>query len=265
MYLQRRDLDAAAASSWREAIAPGGPVADPTEASTAALVADLATGPVDRTTIAAADERTWEFGRRSIGSGAVLMVLIFCAVVPWQLFQFVWSLIVFVPLIVAYAVYLAARALMPGGTIDQGYDSAAPTLEALGLHEDERPQVRIREQPYGPQPLRHEMVGAVAYPGTRHGRRVTVRIDGAESVVTVGGEVASFEVRAKGERLRAMAGAPGKVAAVIAPLRASSYWKDVHASGGPGGVVVECGGYGGEHWLRDLWLAERLADAAESR
>jgi len=262
MHLQRRDLDAAAASSQREAIAPAAPVSDPTEATTIALLAELATRPLDREAVAAADERSWEFGRRSISSGAVLMVLIFCAVVPWQLFQFKWSLIVFVPLIVGYAVYLAARVLMPGGAIDQGYDSAAPTLEALGLNEDERPRVRIREHPYGPQPMRHEMVGAVAYSGTRHGRRVSVRIEGAESAVTVGGTVAAFEIRAEGERLHAMDGAPGAVEAVIAPLRSSSYWKGVRVRGGPDGVVVERGSSGGQHWLRDLWLAERLADAA---
>ena len=50
---------------------------------------------------------------------------------------------------------------------------------------------------------------------------------------------------------------------MIAPLRASSYWKGVRFSGGAGR------GRGGalaaavrEHWMRDLWLAERLADAA---
>jgi hypothetical protein len=77
--------------------------------------------------------------------------------------------------------------------------------------------------------------------------------------------VQPFEVEAKGERLRAAPGAPAAVAAVLAPLRASSYWKGVEATGGPGGVTVERDGAvaAGEHWMRDLWLAERLAEAAK--
>ena len=54
-----------------------------------------------------------------------MMVLIFCAVVPWLLFQWIWSLVIFVPLIVIYAIYLAARMLMPGGGLDQAYDASA--------------------------------------------------------------------------------------------------------------------------------------------
>ena len=53
----------------------------------------------------------------------MMMVLIACAVVPWQLSrQEVWSIVVFVPAIILYAVYLAARVIMPGGTLDQAYD-----------------------------------------------------------------------------------------------------------------------------------------------
>ena len=51
---------------------------------------------------------------------------------------------IFVPLIVIYAVYLAARMLMPGGGLDQAYDASAPTLAALGLTETERPKVEIQ-------------------------------------------------------------------------------------------------------------------------
>ena len=146
MYLQRRDLDAAAARSKLEAVAATEPVADPTVADQPSLLADLATGPIDDRAISAASGRMWNIARGSISSGAKMMVLIFCAVVPWQLFQFEWSLIVFVPLIVAYAAYLGARVIMPGGTLDQAYDDAGPTLSALGLSEAERPRVRIRRR-----------------------------------------------------------------------------------------------------------------------
>jgi hypothetical protein len=191
------------------------------------------------------------------------MVLIFCAVVPWLLFQWIWSLVIFAPLIVIYAIYLSARMLMPGGGLDQAYDASAPTLKALGLSETERPKVEIQSQAMGPQPLRHELVGASVYAGERHGRAVTVTIAGA-STVTVGGTVTPFEVRASDEHLRAAAGAPDGVEAALAPLRGSGYWKDVTFTGGADGVVAERKRDGAENWLRDLWVAERLADGADS-
>ena len=166
MYLQRRDLDAAASRSKLEAMAATEPVADPTVADQPSLLADLATGPIDSQAIADASGRMWDIARGSISSGAKMMVLIFCAVVPWQLFQFKWSLVVFVPLIILYAVYLGARVIMPGGTLDQAYDDSAATLAALGLSEAERPRVRIRQQAVGPQPFKHETEGASVYTGS---------------------------------------------------------------------------------------------------
>ena len=124
--------------------------------------------------------------------------------------------------------------------------------------------MEIHSQAIGPQPLRHEVVGASVYAGERHGRAVTVTIAGG-STVTVGGAVTPFEVRATDEHLRAAAGAPASVEAALAPLRGSGYWKDVTFTGGAGGVVAERKRDGAENWLRDLWVAERLADAATSQ
>ncbi len=45
------------------------------------------------------------------------MVLIAIAVIPWQLFQFYWSLIVVVPIIVGYAGYLLSQVMGPGGSL----------------------------------------------------------------------------------------------------------------------------------------------------
>ena len=138
---------------------------------------------------------------------------------------------------------------------------AAPPRAGAAVRGAARPRVRIRRQAVGPQPFKHETEGAIVYTGTRHDRPVSVRIAGG-STVTVGGPVREFDVQLKGERLLAAAGAPREVEAVIAPLRASSHWKGVRFSGGPAGVVAERSSGGGEHWMRDLWLAERLADAA---
>ncbi|HEY8001479.1 MAG TPA: hypothetical protein VID76_06035 [Solirubrobacterales bacterium] len=265
LYLQRRDVDAAEKCSKLEAIEATEPVDDPTTADRMSLLANLATGPIDRAAIAAASGRTWAIARGSIGSGATMMVLIGCAVIPWQLSagKELWSLVVFVPAIILYAVYLAARVIMPGGTLDQAYDDAGPTLGALGLAEAERPKVRIRRRPFGRQQFEHELDGAIAYAGERHGRPVSIRIDGSGVTTTLGGSVQGFEVKAKSERLRPTPSSPATVAAVLEPLRASSYWKGVVVRGGNHGVTVERTGSGaGEHWLRDLWLAEHLAEAA---
>jgi hypothetical protein len=240
LHLQRRDIDAAAARTGREAAAAIEPVTDPATADQMSLLADLATGPIDRRALTDASARVWSIARGSISSGAKMMVLIFCAVVPWLLFAWIWSIVVFVPLIIGYAVYLGARVIMPGGPLDQAYDDVAPTMAALGLV---------------------ETLGNAAYAGIRHGRRVTVAI-GRGSTVTVAGVASPFEVRAEGERLRALPGAPGPVEAVIAPLRATSDWHGVSFTGGPEGVVAERPDHGAEHWMRDLWVAERLAAAA---
>ncbi len=121
LYLQLRDVDRAEEKSIQEVLAPTEPVTDPTTADQMALLADLATGPLDREAIAAATGRTWKVARKSIGSGAVMIVLIACAVLPWQLSsgKEMWSLVTFVPAIVLYAIYLGAKVIMPGGTLDQ--------------------------------------------------------------------------------------------------------------------------------------------------
>lgn len=263
MYLQRRDLDSAAAKATRETEVAPTAVTDPADADGMSLLADLATGPIDREAIDAAGSQVWSIARRSVNAGPPMMALIFCAVVPWLVFQWIWSIVIFVPLIVIYAIYLAARMLMPGGGLDQAYDASAPTLRALGLTETQRPKVEIHQQAVGPQPIKQEVVGASVYEGERHGRRVTVTIAGGSTVV-LGGAVARFEVRASDEHLRVSAGAPAAVEAVVAPLRASGYWRDVSFEGGAGGVVAERKRDGAENWMRDLWVAERLSEAARA-
>ncbi len=267
LYVQRRDVDRGEERMQREALEAAEPVDDPTIADQMSLLADLATGPIDRAAIAAASGRTWGIARKSIGSGAVMIVLIACAVIPWQLSagEEMWSIVTFVPAIVLYAVYLAAKAIMPGGTLDQAYDDATPTVAPLGLTEAERPKVKIRRTPLGPRQLDHELEGAIAYTGERHGRAVSIRIEGNTVTTTLTGKVRGFEVKARGERLKAAPSSPEAVVAVLEPLRASSYWKGVVARGGNHGVTIERKGNGaGAHWMRDLWLAEHLAEAAQN-
>jgi uncharacterized membrane protein len=268
LYLQRRDVDRAEDKSKQDLLDPIEPVTDPTAADEMSLLADLATSKVDMEAIAAASGRTWGTARKSIGSGAVLIVLIACAVVPWELSagKETWSMVTFVPAIVLYAVYLAVKAIMPGGTLDRAYDDATPTFAALGLSEVERPKVRIRRTPLGQQQFDTSLEGAVAYTGERHGRDVSVRIEGTTATTTLGGAVNGFEVKGRGERLKADESSPDAVAAVVKSLSASSDWTGVVARGGNSGVTVTRKGTGaGAHWMLDLWLAEHLAGAAGAK
>ena len=266
MFLQRRDLSGAEARSARAAVEAAGPVTDPTTADANALIHALAIKPVDDAAIAESTSRMWSITRGSMNSAIPLMVLIACAVIPWQLFTAYWSLYIFVPIIVLYVAYLAIRVIMPGGTLDQAYDSSAPTLDALGLTQVERPEIGIRPRVAAPG-LQKRVSGEIEYAGSRHGRQVTIRIpaDGGATTTTLSGSFEELKAAAKGERLVARPGAPMAVNAVLDPLRASSYWKGVSVYAGHEGIVVERKRAGGQHWMRDLWLAERLADALSSR
>jgi hypothetical protein len=262
MFLQRRDLDRAETRSTRAAVEAAGPVTDPTTADTNTLVHVLAIKPVDDAAIAESTSRMWSITRSSMNSAIPLMILIACAVIPWQLFTAYWSIYIFVPIIVVYVGFLAYRAIMPGGTVDQAYDSSAPMLDALGLTQVERPQIGVRPRVAAPG-LQKTVRGEIEYTGTRHGRQVTVQIpaDGGSTATTLSGSFEKLEVAARGERLVAKPGAPMAVNAVLDPLRASSYWKGVQVTAGPEGLVVERKRDGGLHWMRDLWLAEHLAEA----
>ncbi len=163
LHLQRRDVDGAEAHAKFEATSPTEPVTDPTLATQTSLLADLAVKPIDEAALAAASGGVWGWARSNLRNEWVLIVLIACAVIPWQLWQSKWSLIIFVPLILLFVGYLAIRLLMPGGTLQQAYDSALPTLDALGFSEAERPELKIRRQPLGPQPFKHGMEGASVY------------------------------------------------------------------------------------------------------
>jgi hypothetical protein len=265
LTLQRRDAEGAATADERATVAvQSEPVTDPTLVASHRLLSDLAVAPIDHAAIAAARRRAWQGALGSIDAGSRMMILIFIAVVPWVLFQFVWSLVIVVPIIAGYAGWLALRAVGPGGQLDQGFDDSAATLTALGLRLVERPSVEVSARVAGPG-ARASLEGALAFAGERHGRDVSIRFGGLGATTHLAADVASFEVAAKGERLRAADGSPATVAAALEPLRASSTWRGVKAHGDSDGVVVARDRGGGEHWMRDLWLAERLAAAAAPR
>jgi len=110
---------------------------------------------------------------------------------------------------------------------------------------------------------------AAEFAGTRHGRRVALRIGIVPKLngkgmneVDVSAAVAPFRVTVEDGRLVADAGALPEVSAVLAQIApAPRAWKGLVVEGGPGGsrarrpVTAHPQGY-----VYDLWLLERLAD-----
>jgi hypothetical protein len=262
MWLQRRDLNRAERRTAVDSLQGPQAVDDPTTADTSSLLHALAVKPYDQAALAKSSSWAWSITRSSMNHGAILMVLIACAVIPWQLFTAYWSIYIFVPIIVVYVGFLAFRAIMPGGTLDQAYDSSAPMLDALGLTQVERPEIGVQPRVGGPG-LQKRVTGEIEYAGARHGRQVTIQIPagGGPTTTTLTGPFEKLHAAAKGERLVAKPGAPMAVNAVLDPLRSSSYWKGVEVTAGHDGLVVKRKRDGGQHWMRDLWLAEHLAEA----
>ncbi len=237
--LQRADLRRAAgtdAKAVQRAVAESdGRVEDPTTMSEQQLWAALAIEPIDVEAIRAR-ESMWESSRRSLRLGMLVTLLIFLTVPAIYLFESLLPLLIGGPLIVLAALYGSARALMPGGEMDQGYAKVDTAMAPLGLAVTERPKVRIEPRTYGgPEggQLGPKVRGALVLSGERHGRAVSVRLESGGSEVSVGEPSRPFA--AKSRKLEIQSDAEG--------IR----------------VVRRKGGQG--DWLVDLWLAEHLAEA----
>jgi hypothetical protein len=136
-------------------------------------------------------------------------------------------------------------------------DEDAETLtQELGL--DQENQII---QSYGDLP-------ATEFNGTRHGRRVALRMGVVPSArgrgvyeVEVVTSVAPFHVREEDGRPVADPGAMPEVEQAVEGLAPSDVWCKVDVEGGPDGIVarrpVTAHPQG---YVYDLWLAERLAD-----
>jgi hypothetical protein len=264
MVLQHRDLDRVSGKARREAIADPGPVSDPTTVPPGSLIAAMAVRPVDEKALAGGDA-AWGIARHSMNSGAIMVTLIFFAMAPWIIFQWKWSLIVMLPIIGVYLLYLVARIVIPGGTVSQAYRAGADMLSPLGLDMTQEPRVGL-EHRLGQPGYSGKLVGTFALEGERHGRRVSMRreSDGA-TVIAVGGSYPEFSVRSDGDRLRAARGSPPQVGRALGSLSRSKRWNGMELRAGADGITVERRrDSSGFDWLCDLWLAERLADAVRA-
>jgi hypothetical protein len=264
MVLQRRDLNRVSGKAQREAATDPGPVSDPTTVPPQSLIVAMAVRPVDERALAGG-QAAWGIARSSMNSGAIMVVLIFLAMAPWIIFQWKWSLIVMLPIIGVYLLYLVARIVIPSGTVGRAYRAGADMLSPLGLDMTQQPRVGVNPRIDRPG-YSAKMVGTFALEGERHGRRVTMaRESDGPTTVTVGGSYPEFSVKSDGDRLRAARGAPAGVGRALGSLGRSKEWKGVELKAGGDGIAVErrrdSSGYG---WLCDLWLAERLADAVRA-
>jgi hypothetical protein len=260
MVLQRRDLNKVSGAAEREALADVGPVSDPTTVPPGSLIAAMAVRPVDERALSGT-AAAWGVARGSMNSAAVMVVLIFLAMAPWIIFQWKWSLIVMLPIIGVYLLYLVARIFIPSGTVGKAFQASADMLSPLGLDMTQQPRVGL-EPRLGQAGYSGKLVGTYALEGERHGRHVSMRRPGdGPTVVTVGGAFPEFSVKSDGDRLRAARGAPPEVGRALGSLSRSKRWKGIELKAGGDGITVERRRDSGFDWLCDLWLAERLADA----
>jgi hypothetical protein len=267
--LQRADLERVAggdAKAVQRAVAEGGgEIENPTTMEEQQLWAALAIRPIDDDAIKARGSM-WDSSRRSQKLGWVVMLLIFLTVPPIYLFESFMPLLIGGPLIAITAIYGSVRALAPGGELDSGYEKVGLAMAPLGLEVTERPKVNIEVREATTGRVGPKIRGALVLSGERHGRQVSVRLGSGEvssrEEVTVRVATPEFEAKSRDGRVRPADGAPASVVAALGDVPNSTRWKKLTVEGGPEGIVVSRKGGGQADWLCDLWLAERLADAA---
>ena len=267
--LQRSDLERVAggdAKAVQRAVAEGsGKIENPTTMEEQQLWAALAIKPIDNEAIKARGS-IWDSSRRSQKLGWVVMALIFLTVPPIYLFESFVPLLIGGPLIAIAAIYGSVRALAPGGEMDSAYDKVGTAMAPLGFEVTERPQVNIEVREATTGRVGPKIHGALVLNGERHGRAVSVRIGSSEvssrSEVRVRVAAPEFKAKSRDGKVRPGDDVPAPFAAALREMPNSTRWKKMTVECGPEGIVVARKGGGQADWLCDLWLAERLAEAA---
>jgi hypothetical protein len=267
--LQRSDLERVAgadAKAVQRALAEGGgQIENPTTMEEQRLWAALAIRPIDNEAIKARAQM-WDAGRRSLRLGMIVTLLIFLTVPSIYLLESFLPLLIGGPLIVIAALYGSFRALAPGGEMDSAYDKVGVAMAPLGLEVTERPKVSIEVREATTGRVGPKVHGALVLNGERHGRAVSVRLGSGEvsphSEVTVRVATPEFKAKSRDGKVRPGDEVPAPFATALRGMPNSTRWKKLTVEGGPGGIVVARKGGVQADWLCDLWLAERLADAA---
>jgi len=264
LFVQGREIDAAARTADYAPGSEGVPVDNPMTVPEPQLWASLAVAPIGTEAIAARGESRG-IARSSHRAASVICVMIFVFVPAAYLLEKPWIAVLGAIPIAGYAVWRGIAVIGSGGELDRVYESLGRSIEPLGLAVDERPTVGVGQRLGPPASLKAEVRGALLISGKRHGRAVSVAMGGGTTRVRVHVASAQFEAKSSDGRIRGRSGeVPSEIESALRLVPASVDWNGAAATGGPEGIEVVLDGTGGRRWLAGLWLAERLADAAEA-
>jgi hypothetical protein len=153
-------------------------------------------------------------------------------------------------------------------TLAAAQASSDAYLEPLGLALTQMPHVGVKPRyGFGGSGMQTDVSGPSVISGERHGRTVEIRLGATESQTTVGGSAPGFKVEGDDGRLAASDRTPAELRKIVDEIGSDPRWKKVEATGTADGVVVSrrlrSSQATQQLWMADLWLAERLADAAK--
>lgn len=268
LAVQRLDIAARSRAAARPSIAAGTPLDDPMSATAVDLWASLATGPISDEA-AEAHDLAWGLARRSNSVGWIICALIFTGVpLTYLTGSFVPLFVCAALVVVAAVVYLAGVLGGAGrsGGLGDAYEAIGRSVEPLGLELSERPRVGVGTRPVPPYGLKSEIHGALRFDGRRNGRRVAVTLDDGSCEVRVeAAGVPAFEAKARDGKVRGKRRGelPAEIELALGAVPGSPAWRGAAASGDDGAVVVRQKPVPAQGWMPSLWLAERIAAAAQ--
>jgi hypothetical protein len=222
------------------------------EARPEPMLVELALNPGDARTLQRVTGAHWDITESSVTHGMWITLLILALMVPAWIAQDPTLMVFGAVPIVAYALFLAVRTVMPGGTYAKAMQASDDWLAVLGLEAVERPTITLEPRLAGAG-AQVRMRGPSVFEGTRHGRQVRVVVQSGRCRTTVSGSAPTFEARGHHQRLRG----EGDVPAMLADVKPGPHWTSMKLSAGPDGIAVQRKSGTEPNWLYDLWLAEK--------
>ncbi|MFN8112148.1 MAG: hypothetical protein U0R51_03000 [Solirubrobacterales bacterium] len=265
LFVQGREIEGAARASELPPGIAGNPVDNPMTASETDLWASLAIAPIGDEAVAAR-ATAWGVARSSHRAAWIICAMIFVFVPAAYLLEKPWIAVLGAIPIAGYAVWRSFAIVGSGGELDRVYEGLDRSVEPLGLSVDETPTVGVGQRVGPPVSLKTDVRGALRMSGKRHGRAVSVAMGDGRTTVRVHADSPQFEAKSSDGKIRGRRNeVPPEIESALKLVPGSVAWKDVKVTGGPEGVEVAMGGSGNRNWLAALWLAERVAAAADGR
>jgi hypothetical protein len=222
------------------------------------LMAVMATERYDPEAIASAGQTSFSLGRIYLVFGALITAAGLAAVIVSANGDLAGIEISGTAAWVIGGALLAAFSGFSAYSLRRAKGVASSLLAPLGLEVTEMPEVNL-----GPTGSGTTVTGASVMGGRRHGREVAIAISASEHRTGVAKKVPVFRLEQEGGRLRAAGDAPAGVRKLLDGLSVSARWKRLKlVEGGPDGIVAVRKVDPESGWLWDLWLCERLAEAA---